>query len=144
MGHPELYKWVKGQELKHSSSICSAVVYHTILMVFFTTFMGLSMALGVLWAKMTLIAILFALTGRRIAGLIWMAKLTRAGPAILKYLGTISSSEFRQGGNHGERMMRLKWLEKWRKTHRMTNQERDIYKQCVVMGILNDGVESLR
>lgn len=105
MGHPEIYRWVKGQELKHSSSISSAVVCHTIFMVGFTTLMGLYMALGVLWAMMTLVAILFIFTGRRAAGLIWMAKRTRTGPAVLKYLGTISSREFQQGGDHGERMM---------------------------------------
>jgi hypothetical protein len=105
MGFPELYKWVKGQELKHSPSIWCAVGCHTILMVGLTTLMGLYMATGVLEATLTLTAILFILTCRRAAGLVWMAKRTRSGPAVLKYLGTISSSEFEHGGYCGERMM---------------------------------------
>ncbi|KAH7245587.1 hypothetical protein BKA59DRAFT_527378 [Fusarium tricinctum] len=105
MGHPELYQWIRGQELKDSPSIESAVVLHTIFMSSFTTSMGLYMALGLLWAKVILIPLLFILTGRRAADLVWMAKHTRTGPAVLKYLGTISLSEFQQGGDHGERMM---------------------------------------
>jgi hypothetical protein len=74
-------------------------------MVGLTTLIGLYMALGVLRAMLTLIAILFFLTGRRAADLVWMAKRSRTGPAVLKYLGTMSSRESQQGGDHGERMM---------------------------------------
>ncbi|KAM0210739.1 hypothetical protein ACHAQD_010614 [Fusarium lateritium] len=105
MGHPELYKWVKGQELKYFSSIWSAVVCHTICMAGFTTLMGLYMALGILWAMATLIAILGILTVRRATGLVWMAKRTGTGPAFLEYLSTISPSELQRSGDHGERMM---------------------------------------
>lgn len=105
MGHPELYQWVKGQELTDSPSIERAVVFHTVFMLNLTTSIGLWMALGVFWAKIILIPTLFVLAARRAGDLVWMAKYTRTGPAVLKYLGTISSSEFQEGGDHGERIV---------------------------------------
>ncbi|KAF4955999.1 hypothetical protein FGADI_4172 [Fusarium gaditjirri] len=104
IGHPELFKWVTGEDLTSALNLQIGVAAHAAAMFTIATLLGFSMAYGIDSVNVSLVVILFLFAARRLTGLLLVGLDMRSCPIILDHLGGTEHLPSQHYGDHGERM----------------------------------------